>query len=142
MDSEQDIFSEGWSDEAVISDQREAETLPVEEPETELTEGGPSAPEPETVTGMDGQIQRFVRNFPEIRGQDIPLDAWERVRGGQDLTEAYLISERIRLREENARLRAVSERRELNSARSAGSQAGLGFGETKMDAFEEGWDVK
>lgn len=142
MDSEQDIFSEGWSDEAVISDQREAETLPVEEPEAELPEGGTSAPETESVTGMDGQIQRFVRNFPEIRGQDIPLDAWERVRGGQELTEAYLISERIRLREENARLRAVSERRELNNARSAGSQAGLGFGETKKDAFEEGWDVK
>lgn len=144
MESEKDIFSEGWGDEGVVADERAAEELPEEEaPEEEDagTEVPESAP-PANGRRDEGEVRRFVRAFPEVRGEDIPREVWERVREGESLTEAFLGWETRRLREENERLRRAGDQRERNAARSAGSQMGQGAGGTRLDAFDDGWEMR
>lgn len=146
MENEMDVFSEGWSGESMRNDERDAETLP--------EDGGESGGD--NVAGdsvaetfgegerdeIDREFERFVQRFPDVRGEDIPRQVWESVRRGERLTEAYLMYETGRLREENLGLRQTRERRELNISRSAGSQTDSGSGGVRMDAFEEGWEME
>ncbi len=141
MENEKDVFSEGWGDEGIVADERISEELPKEEAPEEAGKAAPESPPAEG--GKDeGEIRRFVRAFPQVRGEDIPREVWERVRAGERLTEAFLGYETRRLREENERLRRAGEQRERNAARSAGSQTGQGAGGVRMDAFDEGWEMR
>ncbi len=142
MENEKDIFSEGWGDEGIVADERVSEELPEEEaPEAEEGTEVPESPPAQAGKRDEGEIRRFVRAFPQVRGEDIPREVWERVREGVGLTEAFLGYEARRLREENERLRRAGEQRARNAARSAGSQAGRGSGGVKADAFDEGWEM-
>lgn len=150
---EKDYFSDSFSDEAggIVSDERDAEELPVpessgdEEPDGHLVEA-PVIPveepgERDEARGRD--LELFVRTYPGVRPQDVPAEVWERARRGESLVTAYMRYEAGLLRRENQRLVREAKLRNTeraNRERSAGSQLGSGVGARRPDPFEDGWE--
>ena len=83
----------------------------------------------------------FAKEYPGVQAQDIPKEVWERVRGGEKLTDAYAKHELGQLRE---RVKALeSEKKTLeqtvkNKQRTTGSRATAGE-KKETDPFDDGW---
>ncbi len=168
MEHERDWFSEGWGEDGgIVSDSREVEELPEEAAEREdagdevgvETDGageGEAARDEDDVRResadspgqavLRGQVAskaereadfvRFVEAYPHVNARSIPKSVWRGVIRGESLVAAYARYEAETLREENRVLRQT----EANRRRSAGSQRGVGAGERRRDAFEDGWE--
>lgn len=141
----EDWFSDGWSEDGgVVADGRDSEELPEEtadggeSAEAEKSSGDPAATETDAAT--EGELLRFVLEYPEVEAEDIPRSVWERVARGESLVAAWGKYEAEALRRENRRLRERDSQRELNRRRSAGSQRGVGASDAVYDAFDRGWD--
>lgn len=88
------------------------------------------------------EIAAFVKEFPNVRAEQIPSAVWEGVGKGGSLIELYRNhvsgekdAEIARLKSENEKLKTYQKNRE----RSTGSLKSSGFA-PKKDAFDEGWD--
>ncbi len=86
-------------------------------------------------SGMNGDFERFAREFPNVKPESIDRGVWLDVQGGMSLSEAYLRSENRRLMSEAETERKNRENREkaAPSAESAGKAAA-------RDPFDEGWN--
>jgi len=82
-----------------------------------------------------GGFQRFAREHPDVKPEDIDRDVWLDVHRGMSLSEAYLSNENRKLLSERETARKNAENREkaAESARSSGKTAA-------RDPFDEGWD--
>lgn len=88
------------------------------------------------------EIAAFVKEFPNVKAEQIPSAVWEGVGKGGSLIELYRNhvsgekdAEIARLKSENEKLKTYQKNRERStgSLRSSGSAP-------KKDAFDEGWD--
>lgn len=138
----EDWFSDGWTEDGgVVADGREEEAMPED---TEAAETAGAQAETGTQGEFDADVSddliRFVREYPDVRAEDIPRSVWDRVVRGESLVAAWGKYEAEALREENRRLREKNDRREQNRQRSAGSQRGIGASGSAGDAFDRGWE--
>ena len=162
-----DIFADAWEDEAggIVADSRQDEELPEDardapearDPDPDAPgEPGDGIPRPEgpaePVPGgrsaaerRDREIGEFMREYPDVRAEDIPPEVWGRVAAGESLLSAYSRHEARALRRENAALVGQivrQERARVNRQRSAGSQMGAGTGKSVRDPFDDGWELE
>lgn len=85
--------------------------------------------EPAERDRRDREIRQFLREFPEVRPEEIGREVWEGVRQGDSLSGSYRRWQARQLREENLRLRArlaADETNRDNRRRSVGSQRSSG----------------
>ena len=102
-------------------------------PEAEKTET------PEAPSGFNEQIDRFLKVYPNITGDQIPQEVWEQTaKMNGDLLGAYQEYLIKTLKAENAKVKQT-EQNNKNSKRSTGSLNSAGANR-KKDAFDEGWD--
>jgi len=102
-------------------------------PETEKAENS-DAP-----AGFNEQIDRFLKVYPDVTGDQIPQEVWDETkRNGGDLLVAYQAYMIKTLKAENAKVKQT-EQNNKNSKRSTGSLNSAGANR-KKDAFDEGWD--
>lgn len=102
-------------------------------PETEKAETS-DAP-----AGFNEQIDRFLKVYPDVTGDQIPQEVWDETRrNGGDLLVAYQNYRIKTLEAENAKVKQT-EQNNKNSKRSTGSLNSAGAGK-KRSAFDEGWD--
>lgn len=80
-------------------------------------------------------IQAFMREYKDVKAEDIPQEVWAEFRRTGDLISAYARHEVTKLRAENEALKQNAK----NASRSTGSTKSEGSGKHKS-AFEEGWD--
>ena len=88
------------------------------------------------------EISAFVKEFPDVKAEQIPASVWEEVGKGGSLIQLYRDhvnkekdAEITRLKAENEKLKTENKNRE----RSTGSLKSYGNTQ-KKDAFDEGWD--
>lgn len=88
------------------------------------------------------EITAFVKEFPDVKAEQIPSSVWEEVGKGGSLIQLYRDhvnrekdAEITRLKAENEKLKTENKNRE----RSTGSLKSYGNTQ-KKDAFDEGWD--
>ena len=104
-------------------------------PETVEKAGGQS----EVPNGFNEQIDRFLKVYPDVTGDQIPQEVWDETkRNGGDLLVAYQGYMIKTLKAENAKVKQT-EQNNKNSKRSTGSLNSAGANR-KKDAFDEGWD--
>ena len=95
------------------------------------------SPSPPALAGPTREsLLRFVREYPEVKAEEIPQEVWTAFREGRgELGELYA-------RQENKMLRqklAAMEQNQRNRERSTGSRQSAGA-ESGSDAFDEGWN--
>ena len=79
-------------------------------------------------------IQRFLKEYPDVPPKDIPKEVWAQVSKGSTLTEAYAKHEAAQLKLQLEAERKNKENRET----STGSRSNTGT--EKKDPWAEGWD--
>ena len=88
---------------------------------------------------LNPQVERFLKAYPNVKGDEIPKEVWESLpQYDGDLVAAYQAHEIKRLKEENAKAKR-EERQEANNKRSTGSRRTAGA-TTSRDSFDEGWN--
>ena len=93
----------------------------------------------EVPNGFNEQVDRFLKVYPEVTGDQIPQEVWDETkRNGGDLLVAYQAYMIKTLKAENAKVKQT-EQNNKNSKRSTGSLNSAGANR-KKDAFDEGWD--
>ena len=93
----------------------------------------------EVPNGFNEQIDRFLKVYPDVTGDQIPQEVWDETkRNGGDLLVAYQGYMIKTLKAENAKVKQT-EQNNKNSKRSTGSLNSAGANR-KKDAFDEGWD--
>jgi len=104
-------------------------------PETsEKTEDQSEAP-----NDFNEQIDRFLKVYPNVTGDQIPQEVWDETRrNGGDLLVAYQAYMIKTLKAENAK-NAQEKTNNKNKTRSTGPLNSAGAGK-KRSAFDEGWD--
>jgi len=89
------------------------------------------------------EIDRFLKEYPNVRAEDIPPELWEKVKENDgDLVGTYRMYENQKLKEEIKNLKkelAGNTQQKKNKARSTGSTKSVGTSAGR-DAFDEGWD--
>jgi len=89
--------------------------------------------------GFNEQVDRFLKVYPDVTGDQIPQEVWDETRkNGGDLLVAYQGYMIKTLKAENAKAKQ-NEQNTKNSKRSTGSLNSAGANR-KKDAFDEGWD--
>lgn len=89
--------------------------------------------------GFNEQVDRFLKLYPNVTGDQIPQEVWDETRrNGGDLLVAYQNYRIKTLEAENAKAKQT-EQNNKNSKRSTGSLSSAGANK-KCDAFDEGWD--
>lgn len=89
--------------------------------------------------GFNEQVDRFLKVYPKVTGDQIPQEVWDETRrNGGDLLVAYQNYRIKTLEAENAKAKQT-EQNNKNSKRSTGSLSSAGANK-KRDAFDEGWD--
>lgn len=97
------------------------------------------AEDSEAPAGFNEQIDRFLKVYPDVTGDQIPQEVWDETKGnGGDLLVAYQAYMIKTLKAENAKVKQT-EQNNKNSKRSTGSLNSAGANR-KKDAFDEGWD--
>lgn len=100
------------------------------------------AREEERQAQRQASVARFMKVYPDVKGEDIPKKVWDDAEAMGDLTAAYIKYNSAKLSEENERLKRELEQakqHQKNKERSMGSSQSVGSGATK-DPFDEGWD--
>ena len=100
------------------------------------------AREEERQAQRQASVARFMKLYPDIKGEDIPKKVWDDAEEMGDLTAAYIKYNSGKLAEENECLKKELEQakqHQKNKERSMGSSRSVGSGATK-DPFDEGWD--
>lgn len=93
----------------------------------------------EVPNGFNEQIDRFLKVYPDVTGDQIPQEVWDETKkNGGDLLVAYQAYQIKTLKAENAKVKQT-EQNNKNSKRSTGSLNSAGANR-KKDAFDEGWD--
>ena len=93
----------------------------------------------EVPNGVNEQINRFLKVYPDVTGDQIPQEVWDETKkNGGDLLVAYQAYQIKTLKAENAKVKQT-EQNNKNSKRSTGSLNSAGANR-KKDAFDEGWD--
>jgi hypothetical protein len=102
-------------------------------------EAAENAGDSEAPAGFNEQIDRFLKVYPDVTGDQIPQEVWDETkRNGGDLLVAYQAYMIKTLKAENAKVKQT-EQNNKNSKRSTGSLNSAGANR-KKDAFDEGWD--
>lgn len=97
------------------------------------------ADQSEVPQGFNEQVDRFLKLYPNVTGDQIPQEVWDETRrNGGDLLVAYQNYRIKTLEAENAKVKQT-EQNNKNSKRSTGSLNSAGAGK-KRSAFDEGWD--
>jgi len=90
------------------------------------------------------EIERFVKEYPDVQAEEIPKEVWDAVNENDgDLLGCYQRYENRKLREDVKRLASELEavkNQQKNKERSTGSAKSVGSGPAR-DAFDEGWDL-
>lgn len=84
----------------------------------------------------------FLEAYPDVKPEDIPVEVWQEVKAGRDLTDAYARYENKRLKEEMAKYQTqqqTQQANEKNAAASAGSAKSTEKSQTQ-DPFLAGFD--
>ena len=100
------------------------------------------AREEERQAQRKASVDRFMKVYPDVKGEQIPKKVWDDAEAMGDLTAAYIKYNSGKLAEENERLKKELEQakqHQKNKERSMGSSRSVGSGATK-DPFDEGWD--
>lgn len=93
----------------------------------------------EVPNGFNEQIDRFLKVYPNVTGDQIPQEVWDETKkNGGDLLVAYQAYQIKTLKAENAKS-AQERTNNKNKARSTGPLNSAGAGK-KRSAFDEGWD--
>lgn len=93
----------------------------------------------EVPNGVNEQINRFLKVYPDVTGDQIPQEVWDETKkNGGDLLVAYQAYQIKTLKAENAKS-AQERTNNKNKARSTGPLNSAGAGK-KRSAFDEGWD--
>lgn len=92
---------------------------------------------------MRESMDRFIKDHPDLKAEDIPNEVWEAFARGKDLGDAYALHESKLLKEqleERDRELEILRQNKNNKARSTGSQTTAGSKrETESDAFDRLW---
>lgn len=100
---------------------------------------GDKAAQSDVPQGFNEQVDRFLKVYPDVTGDQIPQEVWDETRkNGGDLLVAYQGYMIKTLKAENAKAKQ-NEQNNKNSKRSTGSLNSAGAGK-KRSAFDEGWD--
>lgn len=100
---------------------------------------GDKAEQSDVPQGFNEQVDRFLKVYPDVTGDQIPQEVWDETRkNGGDLLVAYQGYMIKTLKAENAKAKQ-NEQNTKNSKRSTGSLNSAGANR-KKDAFDEGWD--
>lgn len=100
---------------------------------------GKTEDQSEAPNDFNEQIDRFLKVYPNVTGDQIPQEVWDETRrNGGDLLVAYQAYMIKTLKAENAKVKQT-EQNNKNSKRSTGSLNSAGANR-KKDAFDEGWD--
>lgn len=80
-------------------------------------------------------FDRFMKAYPDVSGDKIPDEVWQKVNSGMDLTAAYSMYENKMLKTqiETLKLNKKNQDRSTGSAKTAGSRK-------QRDDFDAGWD--
>jgi hypothetical protein len=100
------------------------------------------AREEERQAQRQASVARFMKLYPDIKGEDIPKKVWDDAEAMGDLTAAYIKYNSAKLSEENERLKKELEQAKQykkNKERSMGSSKSVGATGAK-DVMDEGWD--
>ena len=103
------------------------------------TEAAENTGDSEAPAGFNEQIDRFLKVYPTVTGDQIPQEVWDETkRNGGDLLVAYQAYMIKTLKAENAK-NAQEKTNNKNKTRSTGPLNSAGAGK-KRSAFDEGWD--
>lgn len=108
-------------------------------------EGNGTAIEPEEARKERSQreVDRFLKEYPDVRAEDVPPEVWEQVNANDgDLVGTYRAYENRQLKAELKKLQKDLEdakQQTKNKARSTGSTKSVGSAAT-IDPFDSGWD--
>ena len=93
----------------------------------------------EVPEGFNEQIDRFIRVYPDVTGDQIPQEVWDETKkNGGDLLVAYQSYMIKTLKAEKAK-NSQADTNERNKARSTGPLRSAGKSR-QTDSFDEGWD--
>jgi len=100
------------------------------------------AREEERQAQRKASVDRFMKVYPDVKGEQIPKKVWDDAEAMGDLTAAYIKYNSAKLSEENERLKKELEQakqHKKNKERSMGSSKSVGATGAK-DVMDEGWD--
>jgi hypothetical protein len=104
------------------------------------TKNPPPAAEPEKTEEekekerLGKSIQRFIKEYPDVKATDVPPEVWQDYRNGRaDLLECYQLYENKKLKDE---LKSLKQNQK-NKERSTGSKKSAG--KTQVDKWFDGW---
>ena len=113
--------------------------LRIERVKRETKNPPPAQEEPKTAeeqekARLSKSIQRFIKEYPDVKAQDVPPEVWKDYRGHRaDLVECYQLYENKKLREELKTLK----QNQKNKERSTGSKKSAG--KKTVDKWFDGW---
>lgn len=118
----------------------EAEALlRVQRDRGKTSEAAENAGDSEAPSGFNEQVDRFLKVYPDVTGDQIPQEVWDETkRNGGDLLVAYQAYMIKTLKAENAK-NVQEKTNNKNKTRSTGPLNSAGAGK-KRSAFDEGWD--
>ena len=100
------------------------------------------AREEEQMARRRASVDRFMKVYPDVKGEQIPKEVWDDAEAMGDLTAAYIKYNSGKIKEENERLKKELEQakqQKKNRERSMGSSKSVGAAAAR-DAMDDGWD--
>ena len=109
----------------------------------ELAANKAAKDEADKKAAIDAEFTAFAKEYPDLKGEDIPKEVWDEFAKTGKLTDAYRKHELSALRKEVAELKKKAETAEKNSEnrqKAAPSAVTAGQKSGNLDPFDEAWD--